>query len=130
MSPAARPADPSEPSAEVDAFLARLPDDARAALERLRRTIRAAAPEAAEGVGYGVPMFRYGGRPLVSFGAGKAHCSFYVQSPAVIDAFGDELTGYDTSTGTIRFKASEPLPDELVTRLVHARLAEVGGASR
>jgi uncharacterized protein YdhG (YjbR/CyaY superfamily) len=130
MSPVSRPADSSEPSAEVDAFLARLPDDARDALERLRRTIRAAAPEASEGIGYGVPMFRHRGRPLVSFGAGKAHCSFYVQSPAVIDAFGDELTRYDTSTGTIRFKAAKPLPDELVTRLVHARLAEVGGASR
>ncbi len=74
------------PSAEVDNVLAALPEDARTALEALRRTIAAAAPVAVESISYGVPAFKYRGRPLVSFGAAKNHCSFYVQSPAVMEA--------------------------------------------
>ena len=77
-----------------------------------------------EGIGYGVPAFKYRGRPLVSFGAAKSHCAFYVQSPAVMDAHKDDLAGYDTSKGTIRFVPDTPLPDELVTKLVRARMAE------
>ena len=116
-------------SVEIDAFLARLPHEVREALEQLRRTIATAAPDAVEGIGYGVPAFKYRGRPLVSFGAGKNHCSFYVQSPAVMDAHGDELAGYDTTKGTIRFAADKPLPARLVTKLVKARIAEIDGAA-
>lgn len=94
------------PSTDVDAVLAALPDDVRTALEDLRETIRAAAPDAEESISYAVPSFKYRGRPLVSFGAGKNHCAFYVQSPAVMDAHQDELTSYDTSKGTVRFAAS------------------------
>ena len=119
---------PPGPSADVDAFLAERPADVRDALEHLRRTIRAAAPDATEAIGYGVPAFKYRGRPLVSFGAGKDHCAFYVQSPAVMDAHAAELAGYDTAKGTVRFRASEPLPDELVTTLVRARVAETDAA--
>lgn len=115
-------------SPEVDAFLAGLSEETHAALEDLRRTIATAAPEAVEGIGYGVPAFKYRGRPLVSFGAGKNHCSFYVQSPAVIDAHRDELAGYDTSKGTIRFAPDKRLPEDLVTRLVQARIAETDAA--
>lgn len=116
-------------SAEVDAVLAGLPPETREALEELRRTIAAAAPDAVEGIGYGVPAFRYRGRPLVSFGAGKSHCSFYVQSPAVLDAHRDELAGYETSKGTIRFAPDEALPAALVTKLVRARMAETDAAA-
>jgi uncharacterized protein YdhG (YjbR/CyaY superfamily) len=119
----------SERSADVDAFLAALPEDVRGALEQLRRTIAAAAPEAAEAIAYGVPAFKYRRRPLVSFGAGKSHCSFYVQSPAVMDAHRDELVGYDTSKGTIRFAPDKPLPTALVTKLVKARIAETDAAA-
>ena len=116
-------------SADVDAVLAALPGALREALEALRETIRAVAPTAVEGINYGVPAFKYRGRPFVSFGAGKAHCSFYVQSPAVMDAHADELDGYDTSKGTIRFRAEEPLPAALVTKLVRARMAEIEDAA-
>jgi uncharacterized protein YdhG (YjbR/CyaY superfamily) len=68
-------------SVEVDAFLAALPVEARTALRRLREVIASAAPEAVEAIAYGVPAFKYRGRPLVSFGAGKGHCAFYVQVP-------------------------------------------------
>jgi uncharacterized protein YdhG (YjbR/CyaY superfamily) len=112
----------------VDAVLAALPDDVRGALEQLRATIRAAAPEAVEGIGYGVPAFRYRGRPLVSFGAGKSHCSFYVQSPAVIEAHAEALAGHRTSKGTVHFQPDRPIRAELVRRLVRARMAETDGA--
>ena len=112
------------PSTEVDNVLAELPEDARTALAALRRTIAAAAPEAVESISYGVPAFKYRGRPLVSFGAAKNHCSFYVQSPAVMEAHRDELASYDTSKGTLRFAPGAPPPDALVTKLVQARMAE------
>lgn len=117
-----------EASAEVDAFLSTLSADARTALQALRTTIAAAAPEAVEGFGYGVPAFKYHGKPLVSFGAGKSHCAFYVQSPAVMDAHHEELVGYDTAKGTIRFSPDAPLPNSLVTSLVRARIAETDRA--
>ena len=120
----------SSRSVEIDAFLAGLDEGAREALENLRRTIAAAAPDAVEGIGYGVPAFRYRGRPLVSFGAGKEHCSFYIQSPAVMDAHRKELAAYDTAKGTIRFAPDKPLPATLVTKLVKARLAETDAAAR
>jgi uncharacterized protein YdhG (YjbR/CyaY superfamily) len=118
-------------SPEVDEFIEGLPQEMQEPLEALRRTIAAAAPEAVEGIGYyGIPAFRYRGRPLVSFGAGKSHCAFYVQSPAVMDAHRDELAGLDTSKGTIRFAPDAPLPSALVTRLVEARIAETDAAAR
>jgi uncharacterized protein YdhG (YjbR/CyaY superfamily) len=117
-------------SVEVDTFLAGLAPGTRAALEGLRRTIANAAPDAFEGISYGVPAFKYRGRPLVSFGAGKNHCSFYVQSPAVMDAYGDELGQFDTAKGTIRFAPDKPLPARLVTKLVKARMAETDEAAR
>jgi uncharacterized protein YdhG (YjbR/CyaY superfamily) len=117
-------------SDEVDTFLAGLAPETRAALEGLRRTIAKAAPDAVEGISYGVPAFKYRGRPLVSFGAGKNHCSFYVQSPAVMDAYGDELAQFDTAKGTIRFAPDKPLPAGLVTKLVKARMTETDEAAR
>jgi uncharacterized protein YdhG (YjbR/CyaY superfamily) len=117
-------------SDEVDTFLAGLAPETRAALEGLRRTIAKAAPDAVEGISYGVPAFKYRGRPLVSFGAGKNHCSFYVQSPAVMDAYGGELGQFDTARGTIRFAPDEPLPARLITKLVKARMAETDEAAR
>jgi uncharacterized protein YdhG (YjbR/CyaY superfamily) len=115
-------------ASEVDTFLAGLPAELREALEGLRRTIAKTAPEAVEGIAYGVPAFKYRGRPLVSFGAGKEHCSFYVQSPAVMAAHRDELAGYDTSKGTVRFAPDQPLPAALVKTLVEARIAETDAA--
>ncbi len=81
-----------------------------AALEQLRATIWAAAPTAVESVSYGVPAFKYRRRPLVSFGATKNHCAFYVQSPAVMDAHREELAGYETSKGTIGFPPRSRCP--------------------
>jgi uncharacterized protein YdhG (YjbR/CyaY superfamily) len=113
------------PPSDVAGFLAKVPEPARQALKDIRETIRAAAPEATERIGYGVPAFYHHGRALVSYGAAKSHCSLYVQSPAVIESFRDELSGYDTSKGTIHFQPGGPLPADLVTRLIRARMAEI-----
>jgi uncharacterized protein YdhG (YjbR/CyaY superfamily) len=111
-------------AASVDEFLAAIPPDQRAALEDLRRVIRAAAPEAAEVINYGVPMFRLNGRNLVSYAAAKDHCSFYVQSPAVMEAHAADLNGYETTKGTVHFSPDKPIRADLVTKLVKARIAE------
>ncbi len=107
----------------IDDYLAALSADQRAALKRLRKTIRAAAPKAEECISYQVPAFRQG-RMLVGFGAAAKHCSFFLMSSSTLEGFQDELEGYDTSKGTIRFRPNEPLPAALVKKLVKARLAE------
>lgn len=125
MSPAKSPQVSSEADLQqVEAFLAQVPELQRAALQELRAQIRDAAPQAIETISYGVPAFKYKGRPLVSYGAAKTHCSFFVQSPAVIEAHEELLAGYDTSKGTVRFQPEQPLPPHLVTTLVKARMAE------
>src|SRR5437868_1126704 len=108
----------------IDDYLAALSADKRAALERLRTTISAIAPQAEECISYGLPAFRLNGRPLVAFGATANHCAFYPMSSSTVDAFKDELKGFDTSKGTIRFAADKPLPAALVRKLVKARIAE------
>ena len=113
---------------DVDDFLAAVPADKRAALTKLRRTIKAAAPKATELINYGVPMFRLDGKNLVSYGAATNHCSFYVQSPAVMRAFAADLNDYKVGKGSIQFAADKPLPAALVTKLVKARIAENGKA--
>jgi uncharacterized protein YdhG (YjbR/CyaY superfamily) len=110
----------------VDDYLAGLSDDKRAALEKLRRTIRAAAPKAEECISYQLPAFRLNGM-LVAFGATANHCAFYAMSSSTLSALKEELKGYDTSKGTIRFQSDQPLPAALVRKVVKARIAENGG---
>ena len=111
----------------IDEYLARLSDEKRAPLEKLRRAIKSAALKAEECISYGIPAFRVGGRMLVAFGAAKNHCAFYPGSSPV-EAHKDQLEAYDTSKGTIRFQAAKPLPVALVRKLVKTRIA--GHAAR
>ena len=112
--------------AGIDDYLSALPADKRVALERLRKMIRAAAPKAEECISYGIAAFRHQGM-LVGLGAAKNHCAFYLMSATILEAFKDEVEGYDVSKGTIRFQADQPLPAALVRRLVKARIAENEG---
>ncbi len=111
----------------IDDILATVADDQRAALEKLRKTIKAAAPKAEECISYGLAAFRLDGKPLVAFGATKGHCAFYLMSGSMVAAFENDLKDYDTSKGTVRFPADEPLPATLVRKLVKARIAENAG---
>jgi uncharacterized protein YdhG (YjbR/CyaY superfamily) len=107
----------------IDEYLAGVSPDKRAALEKLRRAIRSAAPKAEECISYRIPAFRLGGRILVYFGAATNHCSFY-PGAFPIEAHKDQLEAYDTSKGTIRFPADSPLPSTLVRKLVKTRIDE------
>lgn len=93
-----------------DTYLKRVAPGQRAALEKLRKTIRAAAPEAEECISYGLAAFRLGGKPLVAFGAGKGHCAFFPMNGTSVKEHSRELEGRDTSKGTIRFQPDDPLP--------------------
>jgi uncharacterized protein YdhG (YjbR/CyaY superfamily) len=106
-----------------DDYLTTLDDDKRAALEKLRQIIKAAAPQAEECISYGLAAFRLAGKPLVALGATANHCAFYLMSGSTVEAHEDELKKYDTSKGTIRFSADKPLPASLVKKLVKARIA-------
>ena len=105
-------------------ILAALPDDQRAALQRLRKAIRTAAPQAEECISYRLPAFRLEGRLLVAFGATAKHCGFYPISGTAVDAHREELQGYATSKGCIRFQPDRPLSAALVRKLVKYRIAE------
>jgi uncharacterized protein YdhG (YjbR/CyaY superfamily) len=107
-----------------DECLAAFSADQRTALEKLRKTIRAAVPTAEEGVSYGLAAFRLNGKPLVALGATANHCSFFLMSGTTVEAHRDELKKYDTSKGTIRFAPNKPLPAALVRKLVESRIAE------
>ena len=113
---------PSTP-ATIDEYLAALDAEKRAALEKLRREIRAAAPAAEECISYRMPAFRLDGKMLVSFAAAAKHCSFYAGAHP-IRAHASELEGYDTAKGTIRFQPQRPLPAALVRKLVRTRVAQ------
>ena len=106
----------------IDGYLSLLSSEKRAALEKLRKAIRAAAPRAEECISYSVPAFRLDGKFLLAFGASSKHCSFYPGS--VVQTFRRDLRNYDTSKGTIRFLPNKPLPSALVRKLVKARIAQ------
>jgi uncharacterized protein YdhG (YjbR/CyaY superfamily) len=106
----------------TDEYLVAVASDKRAALEKLRKAIQPAVPKAEECISYGLPAFRLNGKFLVAFGAAARHCAFYPGS--IVQDFQEELKGYETSKGTIRFPANKPLPGALVRKLVRARIAQ------
>ena len=109
----------------IDEYLAQLSEDKRAALEKIRKAIRAVAPKAEECISYAIPAYRQNGKLLVGFGAAANYCSFFPMNASTVKKFRDELKQYDTSKGTIRFPTNEPLPASLVRKLVKARIAEI-----
>ena len=111
------------PARDVEDYLAAVPEDVRAALEKLRKTIKAAAPTATEVISYQIPAYKHHGL-LVGFAASKAHCTFHIMSVEVTRAHADDLKGYKLGKASIRFAANKPLPATLVRKLVKARIAE------
>ena len=108
--------------ASVAAYLRAVPPAPRAALQKLRKTIKAAAPKATEGISYGIPMFKHHGM-LVGYAAFKDHCSLFM-STAMSATLRKALAPYVASKGTIHFTPDKPLPATLVRRLVKARIAQ------
>jgi uncharacterized protein YdhG (YjbR/CyaY superfamily) len=123
VTPGAKPAKKNALAETVDDYLAAVPEDARAALAKLRKTIKAAAPKATEVISYQIPAYKHHGL-LVGFAALKDHCTFHIMSADVTRAHAAELKDYKLGKASIRFAPDKPLPAALVTKLVKARIAE------
>jgi uncharacterized protein YdhG (YjbR/CyaY superfamily) len=108
---------------DIDAYIARLPKDAKAALKKLRQAIRKAAPKAEERISYQMPAFFQDGM-LVYYAAWKRHIGFYPASYAALKAFKEEADSYLASKGTLKFPLDKPLPLALVGRIVKFRVGE------
>lgn len=107
----------------VDAYLAKVPPDMREALQKLRKTIQAAAPKAKEVISYQMPAFRDHGN-LVYYAAFRDHCSLFIGSVVTQRKFAAELKSFEAGKGTVHFTPERPLPSALVTRIVKERVAE------
>jgi uncharacterized protein YdhG (YjbR/CyaY superfamily) len=106
----------------IDEYMVNFPEDVQAKLQALRTTIREAAPEAQEAISYGMPTFKLKGN-LVHFAAFKNHIGFY-PVPSGIAAFQEELSVYKQGKGSVQFPLDEPLPLELVRKIVQFRITE------
>lgn len=115
---------------EIDSYLAGVAEPRRSTLEALRRSILDVVPDAEQGISYGVPAFRIGGKVVVGFAAHKDHLNYLPHSGAVVAGLGDELAGYKTTKGSVQFAIDQPLPADLVRLLIQARLDELGIAAR
>jgi uncharacterized protein YdhG (YjbR/CyaY superfamily) len=109
----------------MDDYLDGLPPAEKAALVHVRTLVEGIAPDAEEGVSYGMPAFLYAGRPLLGFRAAKRHLSVFPFSPAAIEAVEDRLEDFDHSKGTIRFSPSTPLPDDVLAAVIRARKQQI-----
>ena len=106
----------------IDEYIVGCPEDVQAKLQAVRATIRAAAPDAEERISYAMPAFAQNGN-LVYFAALKNHIGFY-PTPSGIEAFRQETASYVSTKGALRFPIDQPLPMDLITRIVKFRVAE------
>jgi uncharacterized protein YdhG (YjbR/CyaY superfamily) len=106
----------------IDQYIAAFPENIQHILEEIRATIKAAAPEAREKISYQMPTFDLKGN-LVHFAAHKNHIGFY-PTPSGTDAFKEEIARYTSGKGSMQFPLDEPMPLDLITRIVQMRVAE------
>jgi uncharacterized protein YdhG (YjbR/CyaY superfamily) len=109
---------------EIDEYLGALDEPKRTTLAMLRQTILDIVPEADQGMSYGSPAFKIRGKTIAGFAAFRNHLSYLPHSGSVFPQLGDELQGYSTSTGALRFGVDEPLPAPLVEKLITVRLRQ------
>lgn len=115
------------PITTIDEYLATVSDEQRVALEKIRKTIRAAVPKAEECIDYGVAAFRWNGKALAGFGAAAKHCSYYPMSGSIVAAHQAELANFKTTKGSVQFPPGKPLAAALIRRLLKARMSEITG---
>jgi uncharacterized protein YdhG (YjbR/CyaY superfamily) len=116
--------------AQVQRYISAQPAKHRAALRKIRATIRATAPRAVEHFSYGIPGFRLNDRPLVWYAAFKKHVSLYPVTASIKRALADAIDRYQTSTGTIRLPLDEPIPLPLIRKIVKVRAREALDSAR
>ncbi len=109
---------------EIDDYLAQLEEPKRRTLEQLRTTILRVVPDAEQCISYSHPAFRHRGKVIAGFAAFKNHLSYLPHSGSVFPELRDELAGYVTSTGALRFAVDTPLPDALVEQLIAVRIGQ------
>lgn len=110
----------------VDEYLDAAPQPQQATLRTLREMLREILPDATECISYGVPAFKVGGKAVAGYAHAKRHCSYFPHSGSVLTQLEEELAGFDWSKGTLRFGVDDPLPRDLVGRLVELRIAQPG----
>jgi uncharacterized protein YdhG (YjbR/CyaY superfamily) len=108
----------------IDGYLSTVKGDRRAALEALRKTIRAIVPRVEECISYGIPAFRLEGRIVAGFAATKKGCSYFPFSGSTLRTLADDLEGYGGTKSALHFDPARPLPTTLVRKLIRARIAE------
>lgn len=113
----------------IDEYISSQPSEVQPLLQKVRETIRNAAPGAAEYISYAMPSFKYNGKILVYFAAHKSHIGFYA-TPGANVAFKNELAGYKSSKGAVQFPFDRPLPYELIRRMVQFKLVEITSTSK
>lgn len=114
----------------VDDYIAMQPEPVREVLERVRRAIRKALPNADEGISYKIPAYKLQDQAVIYFAGWKRHYSLYPATAGVSAAFKDQLAGYKISKGTIRFPLSEPVPVKLIEGIARFRGKEAAGARK
>ena len=107
----------------VDEYLSQFPPETQKLLQQVRETILATAPDADESISYGMPAYKLNGKPLVYFAGYKNHIGFYA-TPTGHEAFKDELSKYKQGKGSVQFPINEPLPIDLIKRIVAFRANE------
>ena len=117
---------PNAPST-TDEYIASFPDDIQLILNQVRATIRQAAPDAEESIGYGMPAYKLKGKPLVYFAGFKNHIGFYAL-PSGNVAFQKELSKYKVGKGSIQFPLDQEMPFDLIAQIVEFRVHEVNDA--
>ena len=110
----------------IDEYIAEFPPQTQKVLEELRALIRASAPGATETISYAIPTFDLNGRHLVHFAGFKNHIGFY-PVPSGLEAFKEDLKPYKQGKGSVQFPLGQPLPTELIRRIVEFRVAENAG---
>jgi uncharacterized protein YdhG (YjbR/CyaY superfamily) len=113
-------------AASIDAYIAGFPPETQALLEQVRALIHAEAPEATETISYAIPTFDLDGKHLCHFAAFKKHLSFFPTDTGAA-AFAAELKAYKGGKGTVQFPYGEPLPTDLIRRMVAHRVGQVRG---
>ncbi|MBV5348401.1 DUF1801 domain-containing protein [bacterium] len=107
----------------VDEYIAGFPDEIQLILDRVRSTIKQAAPDAEESIGYGMPAYKTYGKPLVYFAGFKNHIGFYA-TPAGHEEFAKELSKYKQGKGSVQFPFDQSMPLDLIFQIVEFRVFE------
>ena len=115
---------------EIRAYIAALPPDTRRIIKMIRATIVASAPAATEHFSYGIPGFRFDGKPLMWYAGWKQHVGMYPMTATVKRANATGLIGYEVSKGTVRFPLAKPPSAALIKRLIQTRVAEIRKQSK